>query len=73
MLMTDPIRIVGLLFAAFSAFLAFIFFARIWHGTYTKPDSQGKAGFCTFRAFAIQGAIALGGAVLFAYFSLRHY
>lgn len=68
-----PIRVAGLLLAAFLAFWAFIFFARIWHGSYSKPDSTGKAGFCTFGAFATQGAIALVGAVLLAYLSFRHY
>jgi hypothetical protein len=67
------IRVVGLLVAVFLALWAFGSFARIWRGLYSKPDSTGKAGFCTFRAFATQGTIALIGAVLLAYLSLRHY
>ena len=54
-----PFRVMGLLVAAFLALFAFAVFKRIWQGTYSKPGSEGKAGFCTFRAFVTQGIIAL--------------
>ena len=75
-LMTNPLlpfRVVGLLVAAFLALFAFACFKRIWQGSYSKPDSEGKASLCTFRAFGTQGAIGLIGAILLAYLSLRHY
>jgi hypothetical protein len=73
--MTNPmlIRVTGLLVATFLAVWAFGSFWRLWHGWYSEPDAKGKASFCTFRTFATQGTIALIGAALLVYLSLRHY
>ena len=53
--------------------MALVIFRIIWHGWYSKPDSKGKASFCTLRAYTMQGIIALVGAILFTYLSLRHF
>jgi hypothetical protein len=68
-----PFRVGGLLAAAFFALFAFTAFRILWHGWYSKPGSQGKASFCTFRAYLIQGTVTLIVAALLFYFSIRHY